>query len=100
MNWEQTVQALQALAEVSLRMRKPGDWYVNARIEVKSGSMLVGGAGTGRTPEQAVLAEWNRLVTDLKDGEYLVINAGNEERRAVRWNGFMWQDIKEASCAR
>lgn len=95
MTWEQKLAAFQALGEVSLKMRAPGDWYVSSRVEVKQGSMLAGTYGNGPTPEAAVLDHWRQLVDELPPREYLVTDAYRPNRKAVKWNGFMWQEVHE-----
>lgn len=92
LTWEQKLQALQALGPCALRMRRPGDWYVDTSISVKDGPMLCGRIGSGSSPTDAVLSQWER-VTALKAGEYLVIY--NPIRAAVKWNGFMWAHVDE-----
>lgn len=100
MDWEQKFAAINALDyDASLCMRKPGDWYVACRLEIKKGSVLEGGAGPGRaTPEEAVEHYFARITSLLKVGEYVVCRAhGGSSRRAVKWNGFMWADVREAA---
>ena len=97
MTWEQQFAAAGAIGdEIALRMRKPGDWYVDHRgVHVKEGAMLVGSYGNGATPEEAVRDHW-RALTELKPGSYLVVSAGREARRhAYRWNGYMWSTVHE-----
>lgn len=94
MDWQQKLAALNALSECSLKMRKPGDWYVSQRVTVKRGSVLVGEYGNGVTPEEAVNDHWNQLAEDLPRGEYLVADLSGS-RKAVRWNGFMWDAVIE-----
>ena len=89
MTWEEKLAACQALAECHLRMRKPGDWYVSHMVDVATGCVLEGRYGNGRTPIEAVEAHWREL-TDLKGDERVVSNALREDRREVRWNGYMW----------
>lgn len=94
MTWEQMLSAVQALGEASLRMRQPGDWYVEQpRVDKKErGSSVIGSAyGNGSTPEAAVRDHWWTL-TDLKPNEIIVIDSLRATRRHVRWNGFMWVD--------
>jgi hypothetical protein len=96
MNWEQKLEALQGLdCEISLRMRAPGNWYVDHRgIEVKKhgSAILRGEYGNGRTPEEAVEDHW-RLLTGLGPEEYVVLHAMlPEKRRHVVWSGFMWAE--------
>lgn len=97
MEWYQKFTAILALGpSACLRMRGDGSWYVaDGHIEVHEGSMLSSPTQAGGTPEAAVNEAWQQL-TDLKPGQYLVIHVMTDERRAFRWNGFMWQDVKEA----
>jgi hypothetical protein len=54
MTWEQKLLAMQALTEVSLKMRKPGDWYVDARgRRVKAGVMSHGIYGNGKNSRRS-----------------------------------------------
>lgn len=94
MTWEQMFAAIQAIGEASLRMRKPGDWFVEQRSTEKKerGSSVIGSAyGNGATPEDAVRDHW-RVLTDLKPNEIIVIDSMRDTRRHVRWNGYMWAD--------
>lgn len=97
LDWQQKAAALAALAELSIKCRKAGDWYVSQNVEIKDNSVLRGEYGNGSTPQEAIEDHWQRLVTNLeKSPLYLVARAGGgEDRRAVRWNGFMWQDVPE-----
>lgn len=100
MTWEQKLAALDKLAGVGeLRMRAPGNWFCSHRVDIKDRSILRGGAGNGVNPEEAVLNQWERLTTDLKSHEYIVIDRGSGPRRAVRWNGYMWDDVDEKAEA-
>lgn len=89
MTWEEKLTAIQALGcDTCLKMRAPGNWYVSVKgREFKEGSMLSGGYGNGRTPEEAVEDDWEQCSVAL-----VVINAYSDTRRTVRWNGFMWQE--------
>lgn len=93
MTWEEMFAAIAALGgDPSLRMRKPGDWYVlQGRVEVKHRSTLESRYGNGTTPAAAVVDHWQKLTT-LAPGEVIVVNAFTDDRRAVRWNGYMWAD--------
>jgi len=97
MNWEQKLQALSAIgSDISLNMRKPGDWYVDHRgvdtKEVEGSCCIVGRYGNGVTPAAAVEDHWFRL-TEEQPLAYLVVSGLGGARRYVRWNGFMWQDV-------
>jgi hypothetical protein len=41
MSWEYKLAALNALTEHTLKMRKPGDWYVFASIEISDNIVLI-----------------------------------------------------------
>lgn len=99
MDWQQKLAALQCLGPVALKMRSPGNWYVEARAEIKQGSILAGAYGNGATPELAVLDHWRQFVDELPHGHYIVTDAYRTERRAVRWAGFMWQEVPEPHLA-
>lgn len=98
MTWEQKLAALNAIVECTLKMRRPGDWYVEQSVDIKDGSILRGEYGNGNSPETAVLDHWERL-TNIESPLYLV---GREffdgyvaTRKVVRWNGFMWESVDE-----
>lgn len=93
MDWEQQLQACQAIAECYPRMRKPKDWYIHHSVSVKKGCALEGRYGNGSTPEEAVGNHWD-IITNLKPEEYIVINEYGK-RTAVKWNGFMWAHVNE-----
>lgn len=99
MTWEEKLSACQALAECSLRMRKPGDWYVSHLVEVVNGPMLQSRYGNGGTPQDAVEDHWTQL-TELKAHECLVVNSMTDQRREVRWNGYMWMNWTEPAHVR
>jgi hypothetical protein len=101
MDWQQKAEALAALGELSIKFRErewrigaSEPWYVQQRVEIKDGGTLCGAYGNGRTPQDAIEDHWRCLVEQLGD-RYLVVNAGGEDRRAVRWNGFMWAAVRE-----
>lgn len=98
LTWEQKAEAMDALAPFTFKIvprHGGGGWCASVSAEVKSGPILSSGNGHGKSVETAVLALWQGLVTDLKAEDYLVINAMGPNRRAVRWNGFMWADVFE-----
>jgi hypothetical protein len=97
MTFEQKIMACQAIGSFSLRMRRPGDWYVDhSCVEKTNGSILDGGCVTeASTPEAAVEQHWAWL-TNLKPNQTIVVNANawRDNRRELRWNGFIWEDAK------
>lgn len=94
MTYEQKFAALGAISfNPALHMRKPGDWYVSlSGVERKEGGCLSSGCVSEATPEMAVESKW---AWAINPNHYLVINAMRDNRRAVRWNGFMWEDVDE-----
>lgn len=95
MNWEQKLDALNKLETCALRMRAPGDWYVEQRVEVKNRNLMIGAYGKGATPEAAVEEHWKLLTEGLADHQFLVARSGQASRAAVRWNGYMWGAVAE-----
>jgi hypothetical protein len=98
LTWEQKAQALQALvgwSNFALKMRDIGNWYVQTTgLELKKGVCLSGSCVHAQDPQQAVALTW-KWATELEPDTYLVVNAYRDNRRAVRWNGFMWEDVVE-----
>jgi hypothetical protein len=102
MDWQHKAAALAGLCEFSIKFREaqwriggPEPWYISQGIEVANGRFLTGTYGNGYTPQEAIENHWKVLVDELPAGEWLVIRAMSEDRRAVRWNGFMWADHPE-----
>lgn len=95
MDWVKKFQAMRALDKFNtcLHIRDDNSWYVHqSGVERKEGGFLSSGSGNGRDPEEAVIQRWNWLT----DPKYcIVINASGPKRRAVKWNGFMWEEIEE-----
>lgn len=88
--WEDRLAALQALSDASLRMRKPGDWYVSmSQTSISDGFMLSSGAGNGSTPAEAVEDIWQRY-TNLPEGQVIAIGYPPERTNAV-WDGTGWK---------
>jgi len=97
MTWEEKLSALQLLCDTSLRMRKPGDWYIESQmsvIEKDHPNLLVGRYGEGTTPKEALLDHWEQVILG-PDVECIVVHGNTDRERRVRWNGFMWQDYVE-----
>lgn len=95
MDFTQKSRAIKALADVlEVRFHDMG-WAATAgNVEVRDNGLLMGVTGRGRTPETAVDELFERL-TNVPAGQYLVVNAYSDQRRAVRWNGFMWAQVNE-----
>lgn len=101
MTWLQKFRAIEALAghQISLRLtdRAFGDhWYVaDEGVEIVQGGMLSSAPSFAETPEAAVEAYWDNVTENLKPREYVVIHAYGKDRRALRWNDFMWESVRE-----
>lgn len=94
MTWEQKLEAMQTLFPVCLRMRKPGDWYVDPRgREIGGDGILRGVYGSGNSPEAAVNDDWRQCVEELRPGLYLSKNAYSGSRTQWRWTGCVWQAV-------
>jgi hypothetical protein len=74
--------------------KKLESWYVYQSVEIKKGGVLCSVSGNGNTPEEAIEDHWRKL-TELKMGEYVIVCAGTPNRKAVKWNGFMWKPVAE-----
>jgi len=96
MNWQQKALALHSLSgtfNFSLHLREDGTWFVNLTgIERKEGRCLSSGCQVAKTPEQAIEGCW---AWATESGYYLVKGASSDDRRAFKWNGFMWEEIEE-----
>lgn len=91
LDWQQKFAAIKAFAgdfDCALRMRSPGDWYVECGMSIGGDGMLSGSYGNGATPEEAVTEHWETYSTLPRD-RYAV----NRRNDRARWNGFMWEAI-------
>jgi hypothetical protein len=101
LTYEQKFLALQSLlgfpGDASLHMRGMGNWYVSLpRVDIKDGGCLSSVGSTGKTPAEAIEKTWLALTENLPKDQYIVLDASDpKKRRAVRWNGFMWESIDE-----
>lgn len=96
MTWEQKLEALQALGQISLEMSRPGDWYLSYTFERKEGDLLSSECvSNAKTPEEAVNQCWE-WATD--ENFYIVIDAHRETREAVAWNGYRWARVHEEAA--
>ena len=95
LNWVQKWSAIKALCpNAALTSRDDGSWYViNHRVERREGGCLSGGHQSGEEPIEAIRELWEWM---SEPGYYLVLNALGSDRKAVRWNGFMWVDVDES----
>lgn len=92
MTWEEKLHELRKLGDLSLKMRGPGDWYVEqvgVSISHHDG-FLRSEHGNGATPKQAVEDHWRILTSVQAPSE--IIRRANPQRyqRAFRWEGGRW----------
>lgn len=91
-------RAMNALGRLTVQPVANG-WSAHcSRVEVRRRGFLASAVGFGHTPDAAIEALWRHLVDEI-DGEYLVIEAMTDKRRAVRWNGFMWESATEEAAS-
>lgn len=98
-DWSHKAKALNALSPISIQIATNGSWYVSQGVHIKQGAVLAGCVGRGDTPVAAIEDHWQQAVNGLKPGEYLIFDEHGDRRRAAKWNGFMWQEVKEADKA-
>ena len=97
MNTREKALALNALSRFSLELDCDNRWFVShPRVDIKEiehpgGIWSV--TGRGDTPEDAIEDHWCKL-TAPGQNHCIVVNALCDNRRRVRWNGFMWEDVK------
>lgn len=95
LHYAEMMAALNAIGRCGVYMRARDDWYVHqAGVEIGGNGLLSSVSVSGATPINAIEKYWAKL-TNLDPGLHVVIGAMREDRRAVRWNGFMWDDVKE-----
>jgi len=93
MDWQQKFVALKAIdSDVALLARGYGNWYLRFSPEIGEPSILRSPTQAGKDPEEAVDQAWKEYSTAKR----VVINAYSAKRRAVKWNGFMWEEVVEA----
>jgi hypothetical protein len=105
LTFEQKVVAIQSLLNVGNSITwhynthgfgaEEPDWYCHAdRLEISDGAILRAVMGHGATAELALDGMWTEMA-GLKGDERIVINSYRDDRRSVRWNGFMWEPFTE-----
>lgn len=88
MTWEEKFEALKALGNTSLRMRKPGHWYVEPGGRcIRDGPLGDGAYGEGSTPQAAIEDDWSKIA---EGGELIECSPWGGPKQLVRWNGYMW----------
>ena len=95
MTWEQKAQAIQSLVgwyKFNIKLREPGNWYIDVPVEIAKDGMLEGYAGGGTTPETAVENWWKHHVDALPLEACLRARPELGSEWRGRWNGFMWEE--------
>lgn len=88
--WQDRFAAIQVLGDASVRMRKPGDWYVSQTgVEIGDGRLLSSVGGDGRTPDEAIETHWRNLTT-LPEGKFLSLRRDGQ-RLCAAWDGDGWK---------
>lgn len=96
MTWEQMYQAIKALAPgAAVRMRKPGDWYVDADMMIGRRAEVRCRSRQCDSPQAAIEDHWAKMIA-VEAPQYIYTGSGGTKRRVV-WNGFMWQDVQVKS---
>ena len=96
MTFEEKFAAMKALAgfDTALHMRSMGEWYcLLPGVEIGGDGILQSVGADGPSPEQAIRNTWEQITTLLPVTQYLVIRVYQTDRRQLRWNGFMWEDV-------
>ena len=97
MNWQEKLERLKEIAlDVTLHMRKPGDWYVSVGgVEIRKGQFLSSPTQTGcATPAAAVTEAW-RQYTQLPNTQYLVSLASTKWKQAFRYQDGGGESVDE-----
>lgn len=95
------MQVIDALEAGSVRMFLCTDGKTigaSIQAEIKQESTLCSICGYGLKANTAIAALFRQL-TEVKSGEYIVVDAGTEKRRAVKWNGSFWKSQYEPERA-
>lgn len=96
LNWIQKALAMQSLVgwyNFAFKLRPDGSWYIqHTGLHRRENHALSGGCQSADSPEEAMNDCW---VWATCPRYYLVLAGGGTDRRAVKWNGFMWEDVSE-----
>ncbi len=91
MDWQQKFIALKAIdPDIALLCRSYGSWYLHFSPEIGKPSVLESPTQSGKDPSAAVEEAWDQY----SRADRVVLNSYKENRREVRWNGFMWEDVQ------
>lgn len=90
MNWEQKLHILNKLCDCSLVMRKPGDWYVDSEMSIKTPQTLICDYGNGASPGLAVEDHWQRHVEKLPAEHCIWVSSRG---KYYRWDVCIWDEV-------
>lgn len=99
MDVQQKMAAIKSIAPNSVITWLSRDkWHCSVpSVEVHTRSTLRSCGGWGPSVEEAINNCWKHM-TVIQDDEYLVARAMTPQRRAFRWNEFMWQEVEEVKA--
>ena len=94
MSFREMTAALNAISPplgCEVKMRQDRTWYVSVSAEIShDGRFLESPTQAATNPEAAIREAWASYSTAKR----VVYRSVNGIRRDVRWNGFMWEDVK------
>lgn len=93
MTYVQKMAALTALgrANIQLTVDRKSWACIVPNAELKRGRLSAGLSGWGETPQEAVESCWEEAIS----GCPLVVGVNSSSRETFRWNGFMWERVRE-----
>jgi len=87
MTYEEKFAAINALCEASVKMRKPGDWYVQPTSFLGGRGFTECTYGEGSTPQEAIEDHWEKI----SNAHYPLYAAAGDKH--YEWDGFMWKEV-------
>jgi hypothetical protein len=100
MTLRQTVKALRGLSDLYIE-RTDGyvaEWFVGFKPGVEiggDGGALMSVGAHGHTRQEAILRLWRNVTSEVPTRKHLVVDAFGNNRREVKWNGFVWQKVNK-----
>lgn len=98
LNSKEKLEIIKEICEVTVEKVSTGEYRCNPRAEIKDGGILKGITGSGFTSPEAINDAW-KLLTELKEGQYIVVGGTSLGRDAFRWKGRHWARVKEGWAA-
>lgn len=94
MNYKEKLGIMREICTVTLEENEDGSWSCNPRAEIKDNAILAGLFARKPTAAKAVGAVWDRM-TNVSEGQYIVVNAYRPNRAAYQWSGKHWRIVHE-----